>query len=177
MPKRKISIDEAFKVLEEAGIPLQVKQQSDTVSQLPTQIPVDDAAYAAQSVKSAQHGNVSKLTNNKLVKVTLFAKHSVGSGGTVTGEGADKVVEHAGVQTYGPGVCVVNADLASHLLSADQSARAADARMLEREQRSYLIVQRVSSDGSRANVALGVPDGFLDERLGSLPLEMMHIVR
>jgi NifU-like protein involved in Fe-S cluster formation len=174
MAKRKISIDEAFKVFEEAGIPLQAKPV-DVSQQLPTQIPVEDAAHTA---KATQHNNVAKLTNNKLVKVTLFAKHSVGSGGTATvNADGDKVVEHAGVQTYGPGICIVNADLASHLLSADQSAKAADARMLEREQRSYLIVQRVSNDGSRANVGMAVPDGFLDERLGSLPIELMHMIR
>lgn len=166
MPKRKISIDEAFKVLEEAGIPLQVKQQEAVLSE---RIPVNDT-----SVKSA---TVPKPVLGKLVKITLFAKHSIGSGGTVTGEGTEKVVEHAGVQTYGPGICIVNSELASHLLSADGAARAADARMLDREQHSYLIVQRVGTDGSRANVGLGVPDGFLDERLSNLPLELMHLVR
>lgn len=171
MPRRKISIEEAFKVLEEAGIPLQVKQ-GDTV--LPERIPVDTNTQHAPIAKQA---DVSRLTKGKLVKVTLFAKHSVGSGGVATVHDGEKMVEHAGVQTYGPGVCVVSAELASHLLSADAAARAADARMLEREQRSYLIVQRVSNDGSRANVGLSVPDGFLDERLGSLPLELMHIVR
>lgn len=170
MPKRKISIEDAFKVFEEAGIPLQVKQ-ADTVQVLPDRIPVD------ADVRTVKRADVSQLTKGKLVKITLFAKHSVGSGGVAVVHDGEKMVEHAGVQTYGPGVCIVTADLASHLLSADGAARAADARMLEREQRSYLIVQKMSADGSRANAGMQVPDGFLDERLGSLPLELMHLVR
>src|SRR5437870_803439 len=111
MPKRKMSIEDAFKVLEEAGISLQVRQQEAV---LPERIPVNEAVHVTKVVTASP-----KPVLGKLVKITLFAKHSIGSGGVTTVHDDEKMVEHAGVQTYGPGVCTVSAELASHLLSAD----------------------------------------------------------
>jgi len=87
-----------------------------------------------------------------------------------------KQVENAGVQIYGPGICTVPRYLAEQLLHADAAARAADDRMLEKEQRSYLITQRVTTDGQRANVGVQVPNEMLDGGLGSLSADFMYVL-
>jgi len=167
MPRKKISIEQAFQVLEEAGIQIQVK----SVKEQPT------------SVAPVQHPNIFKNTqpdktilqkvNTTTVKVRLFAKHSIGNGGNLVAGENGKQVENSGVQVYGPGVCDVPKYLLESLLYADAQARVADERMLEREQRSYLITQRISGVGQRANIGIRVPDGTLDS-LGDLPYESMY---
>lgn len=175
MPRRKISIEEAFKVLEDAGIPLQVKQPVDTGVSQPVE-PVPSAKVKRDF--SAPYGTTQHHINPKLIKVVLYAKHSVGSGGFLTVGPEGKQIESAGVQSYGPGVCTVPTELAAHLLHADTAARQADERMLDTEQRSYLIVQRVSSDGQRANVGVQVDNSVLDpSEMVNLPLGYMHQLR
>jgi len=162
MPRRKISIEDALRVLEEGGIPLQVKP----VAEQPA-VTLSDRAKAKQPASPV---------SSKLIKITLFARHSVGSGGRMVQTDDEKHVESAGVESYGPGICVVPVALASHLLHADRAARDADAKMLEREQRSYVVVQRRGPDGYLHNVGVQVSNEILDSGLDSLPREFTHFV-
>lgn len=166
MPRRKITVEEALRALEEAGIPLQLKVVvQPTVLQEQKQ--VEPSSFTQQNATAV----------GKNVKIILFAKHSVGSGGTVTVMNGEKQMEDAGVQTYGPGVCTVPSVLASHLLHADQAARQADAKMLDREQHSYLVVQRQNPSGHLINVGVAVPNEVLDSGLGTIPQDFMFVIR
>ena len=150
MPKRKITIEEAFSVLERAGINVQVKKPDVE----------EPAPVAKQRIDySKTYGVVQENSGVKLVKVTLYAKHTVGSNG----------------QSYGPGVITVPSTIAQHLLHQDGLAREADDKMLDRQQHSYLVVQRTSA-GQAVNVGLEVDSQVLDN-IGNLPSHLMFNIR
>lgn len=164
MPRKKISIEEAFKVLEEAGIPIQVR---------PT-IPATQPVVEMKSRKGQIFDTSPKVTpSKKYMEVTLYAKHSVGSGGSMVVKEGEKQVENAGVQSYGPGRFTVPIELASHLLYADAQARRADDNMLSKEQKSYLVVARIGGDGQRVNVGVQVDNSLFDD-IGSVPNNLSY---
>ena len=152
--KRKISIQEAFQTLKDAGIKVSVEQEEPPV--LP---PVEEEEPKRPKAKKG------------LVRVTLHSSHMVGSGGVKdekTGQ-----IKSAGVNTYGPGTCDVPANMVSQLLHQDQLAKQQDERMLEKTQRSYLVVQRRGTQGM-SNVGVQVDSSLFGE-LGNVPPEYLHI--
>lgn len=168
MPRKKISIEEAFQVLEQAGIQVQVQSVKEPV--VPVKVQHPDIFKNTQPDKTVLHN-----MGNTAIKVKLFAKHSVSCGGSFTVGPDGKQIEGAGTQTYGPGICTVPRSVAEQLLHADAAARAADERMLEKEQRSYLITQKVTADGQKGNVGVLVPNELLNGGLGAVPADFMHI--
>lgn len=170
MPRKKISIEQAFQVLEDAGIQVQVKSVKE--EPVPVKVQHLDIFKNKQPDKA-----VIQKVGSAAVKIKLFAKHSIGSGGFLVAGLDGRQIENSGVQTYGPGVCTVPITLVDQLLYADAQARAADERMLEKEQRSYLITQRINSSGQRANVGVQVPNEILGGGLGNLPYDLMHVIR
>ena len=148
MPKRKITLDEAFAVFEQHGLQVEVKavQQSAPTTPLSEFLePVVEDKPAVQQ------------TNKKTVKITLFATHTVGNGGeSVVDSNGNKTVINSGVQTYGPGVCTVPLALAQHLLHQDILAREADERMLEKTMRNYVVMPYYNKDGVMVNRAVNV---------------------
>ncbi len=139
MPRRKITLEEAFAVFEQHGLQVEVKAVQQDQPEVPLSSflePVEVSAPVPQTV------------SKKLIKITLFAQHTVGSGGqTVRNSKGDSDVVNNGVETYGPGICTVPIYLAQHLLYQDALARAADDRMLEKTMRNYIIVPKVTSQG------------------------------
>lgn len=165
MPKKKITIDEALQALEGYGLQVQVEGIKQPESVRPVKKHID-------IFKTKEQSKVLKESDRN-IKITLFAKHSIGSGGVLN---AKDQIEHAGVVTYGPGVCTVPVSIAQHLLYQDAKAKEADERMLEKVQRSYLVVERSTRDGVRANVAIPVDNAVLDN-MGSISQNDMLIVR
>ena len=163
MAKKKISIGEvekAFAILEQAGIQVQAVQpvQQEEVVQVPKVR--KGQIFPTPSSALQQQG--------RMVKVSLWAKHSIGNGGfTVVGPDG-KQVEQAGVQSYGPGVCMVPAEYVGHLVKQDQLAKQADDNMLDRTQRSYMVVRKVTPDGYTANSSVPVPSDMFGD-FGTLP--------
>lgn len=168
MARRKISIEEAFAVLQSAGIPVQVK---------PAVIIADQQTSQPAKKRKGQIFKVPPLKPvPNMVSITLFAKHSIGSGGTMHGTGEEKHVEQAGVVTYGPGVCYVPTHLAAQLLHQDAAARQQDERMLDREQRCYLVVQKRSASGQSINVPMQVTSLDPSEMFNA-PSQFVHYIR
>lgn len=177
MPKRRISIEEAFATLEQAGIPIQLKLvavENHVVEQVP-ELPVQSGRRKGQifdtspkPTKSATH-----------TRVTLFAKHSIGSGGrlVIDADGTRRA-EHTGVESYGPGICMVPVEHATHLLHADALARQADQRFLDTVMHSYIVVPR-QVNGQRANIGIEVDGGMLgwSSIEHDLPSQYTHIVQ
>ena len=167
MPRRKITIEEAFSVLHNAGIQVQVKSVDTTEQPAPEIIrrPVRPYGYAPV---------VDEKPHAKFVKITLHARHSVGSGGVSVSGINGRQIEQSTAQTYGPGIGIsVPTHIAAHLLHQDMLAQQADDRMLETRQRSYLVVQKSNSSGHIANVGVEVPDHILGN-LGQLADSFMH---
>lgn len=144
MPKRKITLDEAFAVFEQHGLQVEVKAVSADVVNEPLSAFLEQGEEIEQPViqESAKH-----------IKVTLFAAHSVGSGGEikVMPDGSKQVV-NSGIQSYGPGVVTVPSHIAQHLLHQDMLARRADDRMLENRVRQYVVTPKRTMQGT-INVA------------------------
>ena len=151
--KRKISIQEAFQTLKDAGIKVSVEQEEPPV--LP---PVEEVKPKKTRAKKGFR------------KVTLHSSHMIGSGGVKDEETGQ--IKSAGVMTYGPGDCEVPEELASQLLHQDQLAKQQDERMLDKTMRSYLVVQRRGTQGM-SNVGVQVDSSLFGE-LGNVPPEYLH---
>lgn len=142
MPKRKITLAEAFDVIEQHGLQVQVS----AVDARPAATLAD---FIEQPVTPVVHGPVVTANKKaKMVKVVLRAQHTIGSGGDNVGTKEHPHVVNNGVLTYGPGVVEVPEHLSHHLLHQDQLARAADDRTFDHNTRSYIVLM----DGTR-NVA------------------------
>ena len=148
--KKKISIEEAFSALRNAGINVKIDDVSKPVDETPDFVVAKPGAKPKKQKESKGKPGISK--------VTLSTQHCIGSGGV---EDEDGVITHAGVVTYGPGVCEVPSELAGALLHQDQLAKQQDERMLDRTQRSYMVVPR-RSGSQRNNVAVRVDDSILN---------------
>lgn len=170
MPRRKISVEEAFKVLEQAGIQVRVQEQEQPVQQPVPEKPRRNA-----------YGSIEMHTpkkDPKTAKITLYAKHTIGSGGVQVGEDG-KQIEHAGVQIYGPGVCTVPVEHVNHLLHADRIAREADEQMLSPIPKHKLILPIRDGQGYRKDIGVEVSEDMLDPgtMLTRLPLEYTYVIR
>jgi hypothetical protein len=141
MPKRKITLAEAFDVIEQHGLQVQVS----AVESRPTETLADFVETPVTPV--VDNPVVSVNRKAKTTRVTLYATHSIGSGGTLTPSGQG-VIGETNV-TYGPGVCDVPEGLAQHLLYQDQLARAADDRTFDRNTRSYLVMMAGTKNVAR----------------------------
>lgn len=139
MPKRKITLDEAFAVFEQHGLQVEVKAVRDDE-------PTEQLASFLETGDEPQP--IAEQLSKKTIKVTLFASHSVGNGGEIiVGKDGTKQVVNNGIATYGPGVVTVPAYLAQHLLHQDMLAKRADERMLERKVRQYIVTPRATAYG------------------------------
>lgn len=154
MAKRKLTIDEALTFLKTQGVSVRVDSLTHELPRKAESILLE-VPKEAQSISPRDRLNVKSLP--KLVRIALYAQHSVGSGGSLSVN--QDQIENAGVQTYGPGICMVPRELVSHLVYKDQVARQADERMLEKTQRSYIILQRHNPSGQQASIGLRLPDG------------------
>ncbi len=163
MPRKKITLEEAFAVFEQHGLQVKVQAVTEPDIVVPSEEPIKKVHTP------------TKLGNNT-VKIALYAKHSVGSGGMMTGLKGEQQIEHAGVETYGPGIAYVPVALANHLLHQDALARQSDERMLDRQQRCYVVAPRVGPSGQRSNVAVQVTEDMVNN-LGNLPADMMYNIR
>lgn len=153
MPRRKISVEDAFQALQKAGINVQP-------------VPVEPEPVVPKKVYSNPYGLPPKSvrqTGPRTVRVELYAKHTVGSGGEqVVGADGHKQTVNNGVVTYGPGVCQVPVGLAKHLLHQDAMAKEADERFLSSKPRYCLVVQKVDQNGNRYAVPVEVSLDVLD---------------
>jgi hypothetical protein len=144
MPKRKITLQEAFDVIEQHGLQVQVS----AVNTQPAATLADFIETPVTHVVPDDKVVVTANKKAKVVKVVLHAQHTVGSGGINVGTTQHPQVVNNGVLTYGPGVVEVPEYLSHHLLHQDQLARQADDRTFDRNTRSYVVML----DGTR-NVA------------------------
>lgn len=170
MPRRKIklediSIQDAFAALEMQGISVQVKEIIEPIVDNP---PIQVTKPRIDIMTPQKVGNAT-------AKVSLYAKHSIGNGGVTMGEKGNQHVENNTYAVYGPGVCYVPTALAGHLLHQDAIARQADERMLDRTPKCYIIAQKISNDGQRANVGIAVSEGMFGN-IGNLPDNMKYIL-
>jgi len=141
MPKKKITLQEAFDVIEQHGLQVQVS----AVNNQPAATLADFTEQPVAHVVTAEQHVVTANKKAKVVKVVLHAQHTIGSGGTDIGDGKQHHVINNGVLTYGPGVVEVPEYLSHHLLHQDQLARQADDRTFDRNVRSYVVML----DGTR----------------------------
>ena len=148
MPKRKITLDEAFAVFEQHGLQVEVKAVQTEIASTPLSEFLEPIVEQPKPVQQV---------NKKTVKITLFATHTMGSGGELTiDSNGNKHISDNGIVTYGPGIVNVPISLAQHLLHQDALAREADERMLEKTMRNYIVVPRQNKDGSVVNCAVGI---------------------
>jgi hypothetical protein len=150
MPRREISLEEAFAAFEKRGLKVEVMTVEPVTPPQPD--PIVDRPRAADTYSNRKSVKVGE----SLVRVTLHARHIIGSGGSMVGEGKSATVTGNTSQTYGPGVCYVKPDLASDLLYRDQEAKRADERFLDKTARTFIVTTVRDNMGILRNVPVEV---------------------
>src|SRR5262249_30861889 len=118
MPKRKLTIEEAFKVFEDAGLQIEVK------GILPNR-PQPKLSDFLEKPKEQNPYSFRKPTkvDETHIKITLYSKHTIGTAGSMSGTKGNMSIDGNTVQSYGPGVVVVPKEIAHDLLHQDYMAR------------------------------------------------------
>jgi hypothetical protein len=168
MPRRKISIEDAFAALDEAGIHVQVKSVQPELSNSSRDQPNEQGVRPSDIVGLRPERKRVTTVTPTTVKIALYAKHSIGSGGVEVMTPQGKVIQNNGVQYYGPGIVTVSKELAEALLYQDALARQTDENTFSTERKSFLIVNKRDADGNRANVGIRIDNGEMDDLL-SIP--------
>lgn len=140
MPRRKITLEEAFAVFEEHGLKVKV----EAVERETKPSPLSDFLEVVEPAAPPLPQQVS----GRKVRITLHTQHTIACGGRmIYDDPHDKAghVEGSSVETYGPGVVAVPAELAQQLLHQDGLARSADERMLDNKLRTYVVVPHGSA--------------------------------
>lgn len=166
MPRRKITLEEAFSVFEEHGLKVKVEavQQDTPASPL--------ADFLEETVPTVP---LPQQLSAKRVKITLYAQHSIACGGRlVKGTDGESHIEGNTLETYGPGIVTVPATLAAQLLHQDGLARDADEHMLDRKLRTYVVVPHGSSHRA---IKVSEDSSFdMSGFLGRLGDHQMHVI-
>jgi hypothetical protein len=144
MPKKKITLEEAYAVFEQHGLEVEVKAIAPS--------PQKESLASFLDIEPEQQGAVI-AEDKRTLKITLYAAHTIGNGGeTITERDGTKHVVNNGIVQYGPGVVTVPLHLAQHLLHQDLLARRGDERMLDNRMRTYVVRPMRTSQGT-INVA------------------------
>lgn len=178
MPRRKLSVEDAFAQIKQAqehlasaGINVDVSVQS--VQSEPEPQPKRNA-YGSTEVSTPKR----KATH---MVIDLYSKHCVAHAGhQVIGEDGVKRIVGDGVATYGPGKNIrVPIEIAQRLLYNDAVAREYDDKFRSGEQICKLVVQKIDPSGNRVNVGLTVPESVLDpgSMLTMLPNQYTYVIR
>lgn len=153
MARKKISIEEAFAVFEQAG--LQVEVKAVVQPEPPTLPPAGQRAI--DFVDQPPIGKSVRRVGTTTVQITLHTRQSVASGGHMVPGKDGETLAGQGIRTYGPGPCYVPTHLAGHLLYQDMLAKQADQRMLDPTTHYYLVVPRRGA-GGMVHVGVEVDD-------------------
>lgn len=152
MAKRKISIEEAFDTLREAGIQVEVKQTQ------PPELPTIQ--------KEVKEPSSNHKVGNTAQKIFLHAQHMISNSGVAELKEGDEPPNTTIV--YGPGWTIVPNYLASELLYRDQQARIVDAETRSSENKCYMVIQKRSVGAVAYSKVRVAEDMFMDlSRLGS----------
>jgi hypothetical protein len=152
MPRRKITLDEAYAVFEQHGLKVKV----EAVAQQEPLIQPEELFE-----KPLQPEPLPQKVGKKTVRINLRTKQTTSSCGNPIYNSEGKVV---GVQQnpvfldYGPGWCYVPVELAAELLRRDAEAVEADRRFLSSEFRSYAILP--APGGKHVGVLVSTEGGF-----------------
>lgn len=155
MPRRKITLEDAYAVFEQHGVPESairkvVAEQQNTAQAEPLSAFLEDS--------TAEENPVAKQVSYRKVKITLRAAHTISKGGYLKEVNGEQVIEGNSVETYGPGVITVDSRLAEQLLHQDMLAIRADERMLDRTFRSYVLVP--SAQGANSAICVSEDSNF-----------------
>lgn len=144
MPKKKITLEEAYAVFEQHGLEIEVKALA----------PPPQKESLSSFLDIAEEQQSAVITEDKrTLKITLYAAHTIGNGGEIITENdGTKHVVNNGIVQYGPGIVTVPLHLAQHLLHQDLLARRGDDRMLDTRMRTYVVRPMSTSQGT-INVA------------------------
>lgn len=137
MPKKKITLDEAYAVFEQHGLQVEVKGLTPTNA-----VTLQPSDLVEQPIAPHKPAFGGKTNNPTTIKITLYCKHSIARGGFLVVNEGEKSVEGNSIETYGPGVISVPIELAAQLQHQDAVARQAEANMLSSTFKSKVIVQR-----------------------------------
>lgn len=147
MPRRKISIEEAYAVFEQHGLQVEVKglQQHEPIVQK------DELFEKRRGRKTGFEklipSNQASHVGRTNTRIFLHTKQTIATGGTAVYDAHGHLVRVDGQENrqYGPGYCVVLTEIAGELLYQDQLARQADHDLLSGTHKSRVIL--ATADG------------------------------
>lgn len=143
MPKKTISIDEAFAALRSQGVNVKVIPPED--------VETDEELAPFPAVK-AEPEKVQETKVKGFKKVFLCSKHNISCTGD--GDNAAQTVQ------YGPGECLVPVEYLAGILHQEQLARQCDARVFDPKPRDVIIHQVRNSSGHFSLKGTPLPEGI-----------------
>lgn len=143
MPRRKISLEEAYAVFEQHNLQVEIRGIEKPEAPLIPQSALFETAPSSQPYGVATPRRVGKHT----VRIALHTKQTITSGGEAVYDVKGKLIRIDGqkVESYGPGFVYVPAEIAGDLQHQDQLAVKADSDFLSPVFKSYVILG--TSDG------------------------------
>lgn len=164
MPKRHMTLDEAFAVFEREGLEVKVvglkdSPQKSNINDFIQQESTHSSYELDYSTYPPTRKTKTSETKKGVVKCDLYTQHSVGCAGKLVDVGLpSQRVEGALYSVYGPGMCEVPIEHAQHILHQDALARQGDARLHDRVSRNYIVESIRTQDGRNLNLGFQVAD-------------------
>ena len=156
MPRKKISLEEAYAVFEQHGLQVEISGIAK-----PEEPAVPQSALFERPYGMPEKPEGAKRVGKHMVRIALHTKQTISSGGNAVYSPDGKLVRIDGQESvsYGPGIVVVPAEIAGDLQHQDQLAQRADANLFSATFKSYVIVN--TADG-RSVAKLASTDQFFD---------------
>jgi hypothetical protein len=134
MPRKKISLEEAYAVFEQHGLQVEISGIQK----------LEEPAIPQSALFERPYG-VPEKAERKLgkhtVRITLHTQQTVTSGGEAVYDGKRLVrIDGQSAVTYGPGIVYVPTEIAGDLMHQDQLAMKADADFLSPTFKSYVVL-------------------------------------
>jgi hypothetical protein len=152
MPRRKISLEEAYAVFEQHGLQVEISGIQK----------LEEPAIPQQSLFAQPYGvpeKAERKVGKHTVRIVLHTQQTITSGGEAVYEGSKLIrIDGQSAVTYGPGIVYVPTEIAGDLLHQDQLARRADADFLSTTFKSYVITG--TSDGRHVAKLASVDQNF-----------------
>jgi hypothetical protein len=156
MPRKKISLEEAYAVFEQHGLQVEISGIAK-----PEEPAVPQSALFERPYGMPEKPEGAKRVGKSMVRIALHTKQTMTSGGNAVYSPEGKLIRIDGQEsvTYGPGVVIVPAEIAGDLQHQDQLAQKADANLFNSTFKSYVIV---STPEGQSVAKLASTDQFFD---------------
>lgn len=157
MPRKKISLEEAYAVFEQHGLQVEISGIAKPEEPAVPQSALFERPYGMPEKPERPERRIGR----NMVRILLHTKQTITSGGNAVHDAQGKLIRIDGQEsvTYGPGMIAVPVEIAGDLQHQDQLAQKADQNLFSSTFKSYVIV---STPEGQSVAKLASTDQFFD---------------